>query len=250
MIPTRNRVVETKPSQSIALKTSITAIMAALTCVVTMLISIYIPSSNGFFNIGESIVYLSAILFGPYIGALSGGIGSMVADLFLGYPHYAVGTLIIKGLEGLAVGFIYKKFKKGESTKIHNTFLTLIVSLSLSIGILTIGLFYYIGVAEINSLNLISFTTDIRFFIWIIISSVTFIGLNLISKFSDPNIASKIISMFIGGIIIVVGYLLYGTLILSETLAYLEIPFNFLQSLLGIAIAIPLTKPLENKLRI
>ncbi|GAH01289.1 unnamed protein product [marine sediment metagenome] len=112
MDPTQNRLIETEPSQSIALKTSITAIMAALTCVVTMSISIYIPSSEGFFNIGESIVYLSAILFGPYIGALSGGIGSMTADLLLGYPNYAPGTLVIKGIEGFLVGYVYQKLRK------------------------------------------------------------------------------------------------------------------------------------------
>ena len=118
MDPTQNRLIETAPSQSIALKTSITAIMAALTCVVTMSISIYIPSSEGFFNIGESIVYLSAILFGPYIGALSGGIGSMTADLLLGYPNYAPGTLVIKGIEGFLVGYVYQKLRNGKSIEL------------------------------------------------------------------------------------------------------------------------------------
>ena len=52
------------------------------------------------------MVYTTAILFGPLVGAFAGGIGSMFADLFLGYSHFAPATLIIKGLEGAIVGLL------------------------------------------------------------------------------------------------------------------------------------------------
>ena len=86
--------------------TSIIGIFAALICVLTMVISIPIPATQGFINIGDAAVMISGLLFGPIIGGLSGGIGSALADVFLGYTIYAPATLIIKGLEGFIVGII------------------------------------------------------------------------------------------------------------------------------------------------
>ena len=88
------------------LSASIIGIFAALICVLTMIISIPVPATQGFINIGDAGVMISGLLFGPIVGGLSGGIGSALADIFLGYTIYAPGTLIIKGLEGFVVGLI------------------------------------------------------------------------------------------------------------------------------------------------
>ena len=77
-----------------------TIVFTSLVCVATMAFSVYVPHTRGFFNIGETIIYTTALLFGPFIGAFAGGVGSMVADIFLGYPYYAPATLIIKACEG------------------------------------------------------------------------------------------------------------------------------------------------------
>ena len=45
-----------------------------------------------------------ALLFGRRAGATAGGLGSAMADLLGGYPHWAPFTLIIKGIEGYVVG--------------------------------------------------------------------------------------------------------------------------------------------------
>ncbi|RLG96116.1 hypothetical protein DRO37_00055 [Candidatus Bathyarchaeota archaeon] len=39
-----------------------------------------IPSTEGFFSIGESIVFLLTLLFGSHLGNFAGGVGSMQAD--------------------------------------------------------------------------------------------------------------------------------------------------------------------------
>lgn len=91
---------------------AVTAVFTALVCVVTIIFSIYVPATEGFFNIGESMVFLSALLFGPFVGAFAGGVGSMLADLLLGYPHYAPATLIIKACEGAVVGTLKKRKPK------------------------------------------------------------------------------------------------------------------------------------------
>ena len=54
-------------------------------------------------------------LLGPWRGAAAGGSGSMLADLLLGYGHYAPGTLIIKGAMALVAALIFKAFKKNTA---------------------------------------------------------------------------------------------------------------------------------------
>ncbi len=88
------------------LSASIIGIFAALICVLTMVISIPIPGTQGFINIGDAGVMIAGLMFGPIVGGISGGIGSGLADIFLGYTIYAPATLIIKGLEGFIVGII------------------------------------------------------------------------------------------------------------------------------------------------
>ena len=78
------------------------ALFAALTTVMTMVIRIPSPMS-GYVNLGDCAVLLSAWILGPGLGCAAAGIGSMLADL-LGYPLYAPGTLVVKGLMALAAG--------------------------------------------------------------------------------------------------------------------------------------------------
>ncbi|TFG02405.1 MAG: ECF transporter S component [Promethearchaeota archaeon] len=91
-------------------------IFGALICVLTMVIAIPIPATKGFINIGDLGVMIAGLLLGPVIGGIAGGVGSALADLFLGYVIYAPATLIIKGLEGFIIGVIanprknYQKF--------------------------------------------------------------------------------------------------------------------------------------------
>lgn len=88
------------------LSVSIIGIFAALICVLTMIISIPIPATQGFINIGDAGVMFTGLIFGPFIGGIAGGVGSALADIFLGYVIYAPATLIIKGLEGFLIGII------------------------------------------------------------------------------------------------------------------------------------------------
>lgn len=92
-------------------KTILTALFAALTCVATLVITIPSPT-GGFFNLGDCIVILSAVILGPVYGMLAAGIGSGLADILAGFATYAPATLVIKALMGLAVGTIYQAFAK------------------------------------------------------------------------------------------------------------------------------------------
>ena len=61
---------------------------------------------------------LSGWLLGPWYGFAAGGIGSMLADLFLGYGHYAPGTFVIKGLVALVAALVYKKMGRTQVSRI------------------------------------------------------------------------------------------------------------------------------------
>ena len=91
---------------------ALTALFAALTCVATMVIQIPMPATNGFVNIGDCFVLLGAVVLGPVYGAVSGGVGSALADLFAGYAHYVPGTLIIKALMAVIAALIFRAMKK------------------------------------------------------------------------------------------------------------------------------------------
>ncbi|WP_048151727.1 ECF transporter S component [Palaeococcus ferrophilus] len=87
---------------------AISALMTALVAIATMIIRIPTPQTSGYINFGDTMVMLSAVLFGPLVGGFAGGFGSAIADAF-GYPHWAPFTLIIKGVEGWVVGYITSK---------------------------------------------------------------------------------------------------------------------------------------------
>ena len=70
-------------------------LMISLVCIATMVIQIPIPITEGYINIGDSIIFISSILFGPVIGMIAGGLGSFLADILTGYSHWALFTLII-----------------------------------------------------------------------------------------------------------------------------------------------------------
>jgi uncharacterized membrane protein len=125
-------------SPRLLISLSLIGVFSALICVLTMVISIPIPATQGFINIGDAGVMICGLLFGPIIGGFSGGIGSALADIFLGYAIYAPGTLIIKGLEGFLVGFIANPKKYYEKIN-YRDILAVIAGGSL----MAIGYFLY-----------------------------------------------------------------------------------------------------------
>ena len=85
-------------------KIALAAVFAAATLVMTMFVSIPIPSTSGYVNLGDSVIYAAAFALGGPIAALAAAIGSALADILLGAAVYAPATAVIKGLMALAVG--------------------------------------------------------------------------------------------------------------------------------------------------
>ena len=100
------------------------AMLAALTCVATMVIKIPSPL-NGYINLGDCIVLLSGWLLSPVYGFMAAGLGSALADLFAGYVTYVPATFLIKGLMALIAfaGFriIHKRLRNMTARIISGT---------------------------------------------------------------------------------------------------------------------------------
>ena len=71
------------------------AVAVALIFAVTRFIQIPIPL--GYFNVGNTIILLFALLLPEDCGIFAGGVGSALADLS-SYPAYTLPTLVIKAL--------------------------------------------------------------------------------------------------------------------------------------------------------
>lgn len=118
-------------------KMILTALLIALVTVTTMVVNIPLPGVKGYVNIGDTVVLLSGLIFGPAVGALAGALGSGLADLLLGYAYWAPWTFIIKGLEGFLAGWLFVRFKRAT---------LLVAGLSAAImvvGYFLVGILYY-----------------------------------------------------------------------------------------------------------
>jgi len=228
--------------ENIFLRISYTAIMIAFVFIATVVFSLYIPATEGFFNIGEAGVYIAALTGGPLVGAVAGGIGSMFADLYLGYGIYAPATLVIKGIEGFIVGYLSIKFenifKKGL-----NRALGLFIGSLAGIGIMSLGNLFYIGEAQVTiPLYAGQYVINITSYIWYILGIIVIASV-LILGYKFPNRIGDITAMVIGGSEMITGYFLYEYLVLYKyfrmnVLAYAEIPYNTMQMIIGILIAV------------
>ncbi len=106
-------------------------LMIALVFIATFSIKIPIPFTQGYVHLGDSMIFIAAILFGWKIGGIAGGFGSALADLLGGYAMWAFPTLIIKFFMGALIGFLVKDLKKKE----NKTLKTVINAVSIAVWV-------------------------------------------------------------------------------------------------------------------
>lgn len=90
------------------------AIMAALVAVATFIVQIPNPATKGYFNIGDIMIFVSALTFGPIVGGFAGSVGSAISDVAGGYGYFAPFTFVIKGVEGIIAGLISNRSSGAE----------------------------------------------------------------------------------------------------------------------------------------
>lgn len=222
------------------------AVFTAFVAAATMVFSVFVAATGGYFNVGETMVYTAALLMGPLVGGFAGGVGSMLADLGLGYPQYAPGTLIIKGLEGFIVGLLaYHVPRRGPLAywRAASTLLGLVVGL----GVWSVGSSLYTGAMELTLAILpgtpATFTVQVPAAFWAGLAIVVALGIIVAGLRVGPEVGWTVLAVLAGGAIMVTGYFLYEYFALGMgAAAWVEVPINIGQLLVGLMVALPLTR--------
>ncbi len=205
----------------------ISAVFAGVVCAATLIIRIPVPATSGYINLGDSMVFVSALLFGARIGGFAGGVGSAIADIMGGYGSWAPFTLIIKGTEGYVAGHISRRGTV-VSKKTVNIFFSIII---ISVGLLGLYMFQNpetgtLG-AAMKELNIL-----------IVIGGFYMLFLTF-------GIPYSIMAVAAGGLIMVTGYFVVEVALYGVPAAIAELPGNLFQAGSGLLIAVPLVKAVK-----
>jgi uncharacterized membrane protein len=211
-------------------------------------------STGGYFDVGEIMVYITALVMGPYVGAFAGGFGSMLSDALLA-PQFAPGTLVIKGAEGFIVGYLgqrgLRELPEGIQRRVGLFFATVVALTVVAIGLvafpdvsLSLGQFPFTPTTS---------TPDVQLSleVWLLLGALAFAATTLASRKIGLQFTWIALAIFAGGAEMVAGYFLYETQLLQIGLgpATAEIPVNALQALLGLMVAPPIAARVQGIFR-
>ncbi len=218
------------------------AFYVALVAVSTVLFTVYVPATRGYFNIGEAAVYTVALLSGRYFGAIVGGLGSALADILLGYYVFAPATLVVKGLEGGLLGYLAEK--KPQLSRRSWIILSMVVGIALSLAVFLIGITYYTGSTELSFFGIWPLLLEVTPLFWGAVGVIAAALIIVAGLFSTPEVGWLILSAMVSGTVMVTGYFLYEQFILGMA-AIAEVPFNLGQVVIGILLALPIYRSLR-----
>lgn len=83
------------------------AFLAALSYVFTAFLAIPYAGGAGYFNFGDVVDILAALLLGPIEGMCVGILGGTLADLSSGFAVFAPWTMLAKGSMSLVTGLLF-----------------------------------------------------------------------------------------------------------------------------------------------
>jgi uncharacterized membrane protein len=95
----------------------ISALLIALVFVATRFINFRLPTSvnGGLVHLGNTMLFIAAIVFGKKKGAVAGAFGMALFDLLSEWAYWAPFTFVIRGVMGYLIGLIaYSKGRNGN----------------------------------------------------------------------------------------------------------------------------------------
>ncbi len=229
----------------------LTAVMTALVFIATYAIRMPVPFTQGYIHIGDSMIFIAVVVLGWRYGAFAAGVGSALADLLAGYPHWILPTLIIKTIMAILMGLAIDNTKKSKGAVVA------------FVGIVAVAwaLFsYYMkkiilttSIANPNSLigevdgavdlpSLVAIVdkaqTQLQYVIIIIPVALVAIGYYTSKRAKVSIQAPQIIGMTVAGFFMVLGYytaagVMYG----SFVIAAFSVPWNIIQFIMGFLVA-------------
>lgn len=136
------------------------AIFSALTYIATWINVPMFGVNGGLMHLGTLVQFVVSLVFGPFVGALSGAIGMTLFDYFSPYAIWAPVTLIVRLVTGLLVGWAQPKDRIGRHI------------LAFTFGGLSIIVGYYLGAAIIYSDWLVPLPWMLGDFITVLVSAI------------------------------------------------------------------------------
>jgi uncharacterized membrane protein len=120
----------------------LTALMTCMVLVLTFIIRIPVPATNGYIHLGDTMIFLSVFILGWKKGALASATGSAMADLLAGYAHYIPVTFVVKGLMAIVAGLLLETSAKKNLTGFTKGFIN-VLALVLAGAVMVLG--YYVA---------------------------------------------------------------------------------------------------------
>ncbi|WP_352420060.1 ECF transporter S component [Proteiniborus sp.] len=241
-------------------------LMTALVFVTTAIIpQIPIPFTEGYIHTGDSMIFVTSILLGWKYGLFAGGVGSAMADLFLGYAHWALPTLIIKGIMGAIVGLMAQDVNSHKLKTLRS-----IISYTIGIGWVGTAIYFKTTLYNISSnlensevagflveklsldgtqqLESLINSVQLSLMFAAIIIPVFIVVLSIILKKKDKELFSmnSLMGMTLAGLWMVVGYYIAGGILKGNMIIPMfSVPANIIQFIGGAVIAFPIILALK-----
>ena len=92
-----------------------TALMASLVMLGTVLLRIPVPMTQGYVHLGDAVIYTGVILLGRRNGTIAAALGSVLADVLGGYVMWAPWTLLIKAAMAASAGTFAERTGAGDA---------------------------------------------------------------------------------------------------------------------------------------
>jgi len=217
-----------RKSQLVALS----ALFGALTLLFTVVLTVYIPETRGYFNLGEAGVYLTAMVLPPPWAALAAGLGSALADIILGYYVYAPATLVVKAAEAFVASLLLRRLSGVKLGKVPG----LAASLAIPLLMAAVGTTFYSGSTEVYLTPTGStLVLNLSAFVWLAVA-LAFAAYLAWATLREVGTPQTLLSLAAGGAVMVLGYFLYEQAVLG-VIAVAEVPFNTMQVLVGMTVA-------------
>jgi uncharacterized membrane protein len=237
-------------------KIILTGLMMALVTVATMVFIVPVPFTSGYIHLGDSMIFLSVLILGWRYGAVAAGVGSALADLFVGYANWAPWTLCIKGIMALMMGLAIEKCIKSKKNIIFLAMITAAFWGAFNFIVQRIIKLQVAGnpeslfsedVKDLTALGELVNSVESQLMLVALLIPVFLVIIAIYIRKKEHLVIPvyQLLGMTLGGLWMVFGYYIAGGLMYGNfAVSAFSIPWNMVQFVIGFLIAALITAAL------